>query len=90
MKESKIEKFFNTYGGKKLIKKYSLNEEGLWEVLGEDPNPDWAGTHISPHIGFFEGKLGDVVAQAVDLPGFWQWGSGGEIRKVSVRKASQR
>ncbi len=30
----------------------------------------------------FSGKLIDIINYAVELDGFWQWGSGGNIEKL--------
>lgn len=83
-KESNFIRYMKTYSYKELTQKYSLAEWGVWKVLGEDPNPDFGGPHIMPELGFFEGTLKDVILKAVDLPGFWQWGTGGDIRKVTI------
>lgn len=76
-----VEKYLSTYGGKNL--KYKLEEHGLWQVFGEDPNCDLGGYHHEPELGFFSGKLKDVIATAVLLPNFWTWGAGGRFKKVS-------
>jgi len=85
-KAENYNKFFATYGSKDLLKNHSLDEEGLWEVFGEDPNCDLGGYHREPSLGIYEGKLEDVIRTAVTLPGFWQWGSGGRIRSIKVEK----
>ena len=77
-----VRKFKKTYSGAKLLEKYSLDTNGLWEVRGEDPNCDMGGHHSKPHLGYFDGKLEDVIITAVNLKGFYSWGSGGEITKV--------
>lgn len=81
-------KYLNTYGGKRLLETYSLSTVGLWHVEGEDPNCDLGGSHHNPHLCYLEGKLEDVIREAVDLPRFWQWGGGGQITKVETRKAN--
>ena len=58
-----------------------LNEYGIWCVRGEDPNPDLGGSHSEPVIGYFEGKLDDVIHVAVELPSFWV----GALVGVSLR-----
>ncbi len=68
--------------GKHLLTKHSLSESGVWAVFGEDPNCDWGGHHHNPLLGYFEGDLSDVIAHAVTLKGFWQWGTGGPISRV--------
>lgn len=74
------------YEGRELLKKHSLTETGLWEVLGEDGNVELAGPHHQPHLGVFEGTLVDVIKLVVELPRFWEWGAGGTIRKINPVK----
>ena len=83
-KQSPLDRFFNTYSYQQLVKKHSLSETGIWKVRGEDPNCDFGGHHHMPELGTFEGKLEDIINYAVTLPNFWQWGSGGDITKVSA------
>jgi len=85
-KQSKYERFLGTYYGKNLLEKYSLDQEGLWQILGEDPNCDFGGYHYQPDLGIVEGKLRDVIDYAVELPGFWTWGGGGDIRLRNAPK----
>lgn len=65
------------------MEQHKLDEYGVWEVLGEDPNCDLCGSHHQPLLGYFEGKLEDVIINAVNINGFWQWGGGGNINKVN-------
>lgn len=88
--ERKANKWLNSFSGKQLLKKHSLTEYGTWEVKGEDPNCDMGGYHHNPHLGYFEGTLFDVIKKAVELKGFYSWGSGGEISKlepIKIQKA---
>lgn len=78
-------KYLETYGGKELLKKHSLEETGFWRILGEDPNCDWGGSHYNPDLGTVEGRLGDVIEYGVRLPNFWAWGGGGEFKKVIMK-----
>jgi hypothetical protein len=71
-----------SFSGRQLLKKYSLDETGTWEIVGEDTNCDWGGHHHQPELGMVEGRLGDIIAYAVELAGFWTWGCGGDIRKI--------
>lgn len=80
-----VRKFKKTYYGAKLLENYLLDTYGVWEVKGEDPNCDLGGPHSKPHLGYFEGKLEDVIKTAVNLKGFYSWGSGGEITKVEKK-----
>lgn len=75
-----------SYRGQKLREKHSLDEEGIWRIRGEDPNCDLGGAHYQPELGTIEGKLREVVEHAVQLSGFYTWGSGGDIIKVSIKK----
>ena len=73
-----------TYSGRDLLKKHSLDEEGIWEVKGEDPNCDLGGYHHCPHLFTAKGKLIDVLNKAVNVPKFYTWGGGGTITKTSI------
>lgn len=68
----------------KLIKQYSGSEVGIWEVLGEDSNCDFGGAHHMPTLGYFKGRYEDVVEYALQLSGFFQWGSGGNISRIKI------
>ena len=81
---SNLDKFLQTAEGKTLIKDHSLTENGVWEVFGEDPNCDLGGSHSMPRLGAFEGELRKVLLHVVELPGFWQWGSGGTVIKYNT------
>jgi hypothetical protein len=82
----KVEQFCRSYSGKKLLSKHSMEEYGIWHVHGEDPNPDLVGHHYEPDLGLYEGRLANVVAYAVELPGWYQWGAGGSIKAYKNRK----
>jgi len=71
-----------SYAGKKLLEQHSLDEEGIWEIRGEDPNCDMAGSHHQPKLGIVQGKLRDVIMYGISLPGFWQWGAGGDFESI--------
>lgn len=86
MSKDKIERFLITYSGKELLKNHRLSNVGIWNVRGEDPNCDMGGSHHQPDLGTFEGKLSDIISMAADMPGFWQWGAGGDIRPVNIKK----
>lgn len=79
--DEEVNKYLNTYSGQRLLKEHSLTEEGIWDVFGEDPNCDFGGSHHTPYLQTFEGKLENVLKVAVRLPNFWSWGGGGSIRK---------
>lgn len=63
---------------------HRLDEYGIWEVTGEDPNPDIGGHHYEPFIALMEGKLDDVIHWAVNQSVFWVWGAGGKFTKRAV------
>lgn len=68
------------------VNKHPLNTYGMWLVRGEDPNCDLGGAHYMPTLGYFEGTLEQVLRKAVTLPGFWQWGGGGDATLISSTK----
>lgn len=70
-------RYMQSWNGQRI--KGMLSEYGVWRVRGEDPNCDMGGPHIEPELGYFEGKLIDVVRYAVMLPNFWAWGGGGRF-----------
>lgn len=91
IKETNYARFTKTYSYRDLIKNHTLEEEGIWQIFGEDPNCDMGGPHIQPSLGFVEGKLSDVIEYAVELPNFWQWGSGGDIKKIDgIKKVDSK
>lgn len=79
-----IGKFFKTNSGIRMMEKYSLDDEGVWLVRGEDPNCDMGGQHHQPLLGHFQGKLSDVIRIAVTLDRFWTWGGGGSIERIDI------
>ena len=79
-------KFMNGWSGSRLLEKHSLSDYGFWKVHGEDPNCDMGGSHNPPELGIFEGKLEDVINYAVLLPGWYNWGAGGDIEAYSFKK----
>jgi hypothetical protein len=83
---TKREQFLSGYSGQKLLEKHNLSEYGNWKIHGEDPNCDFGGHHHQPYLGTVEGTLDKVIDYAVNLPSFWQWGAGGEITKVEIKK----
>jgi len=86
MKPNKYTQFLTAWSGTQLLKKHTLDEVGVWEVRGEDPNCDFGGSHYNPLIGHFEGQLDDVIRRVVDHPQFWTWGSGGCITKITIQQ----
>jgi hypothetical protein len=83
--------YMNHANGEYAKREYAhrLDEYGIWEIRGEDPNPDLFGSHNEPIIGHMEGKLDDVIHWAVLQNAFWQWGAGGKFTKINVAKLSE-
>ena len=79
-----VDKFLSTYSGTNLLKKHNFDEEGIWEVRGEDPNCDLGGSHYQPRLGIYSGNLKDILELAVEMNSFWQWGAGGSISKIKI------
>lgn len=82
--EKLLKKYQGNYSHEKLLESHNLDEFGVWEVRGEDSNPDFGGHHLTPYIGTVEGKLKNVIEWAVQQQRFFAWGSGGEIRKITM------
>lgn len=81
-KISALDQYRSTYYGRNT--KYQDNEEGTWQVFGEDPNCDMGGHHSNPLLGTYTGRYIDVLSLAVELPSFWQWGAGGYLKKLEI------
>lgn len=86
MKTKETERYLKTFSGRELLGRHSLDEVGIWKVLGEDPNCDLGGSHIKPDLGTFEGKLLDILNHGTSMKGFWQWGVGGDFIKVKIQE----
>lgn len=63
-----------------------LDKVGIFRVKGEDPNPDFVGSHHQLDLGVFRGKFEDVAAYAVELRDFWVWGFGGSIDEIKIKE----
>lgn len=85
---SNYDKYLSTYSGRSLLEKHSLDDVGMWQVRGEDPNCDMGGSHHMPEMGVYEGRLRDIIEMAVEMPRFWQWGAGGSFELISVKKVT--
>lgn len=87
-RDPNLEKYRKTNAYANLMKRHlhEFDDVGIWQVFGEDPNCDLGGSHHKPSLGFYEGTLREVLEVAVMMPRFWQWGGGGDIRKVDVVK----
>lgn len=77
-----VDKFLRGYYGQNLIKEHKLSDVGKWEILGEDPNCDFGGSHIQPHIAYVEGTLEKALLYAVKQPNWYTWGAGGSVKAI--------
>jgi hypothetical protein len=68
---------------------YALDQYGTWAIRGESPNCDYAGIHPEPLLETVNGRYIDVIQYAVKLDNFYQWGSGGSIKKVRDKNAKE-
>lgn len=62
---------------------YSPEEQGTWNIYGEDPNCDFGGHHSQPFLGTVTGTYKNVLEYAQTLAGWTTWGGGGRIQKIS-------
>lgn len=81
-----VDRYLNTYTGKRLLDHHKMDDEGTWEIFGEDPNCDMGDSHHQPHLATVSGKLIKAIEYATSLSGFYTGGSGGNIRKTNVVK----
>ncbi len=81
-----LREYKKTYAGARLLEKYSLDTQGIWRIRGEDPNCDLGGHHHQPDLGLFDGTLREAIEHGTGLPGFWQWGAGGNFSLVEITK----
>lgn len=84
-----LERFKQTYEWHNRLSKIDPKTDGLWEIRGEDPNCELHGPHHQPYLGTYSGTFEDVVAMAVEMAQFWQWGYGGTIRAVDIKVANK-
>lgn len=63
-----------------------LDKVGNFRVKGEVLNPGFGGSRYQPELGIFRGKFEDVASYAVEISGFWQWGSGGSIEEIVIKE----
>lgn len=63
-----------------LRKQKPVQDYGVWEIYGEDPNCDFGGHHHTPLLIIVEGSYEDAIQFAVTQKGFFQWGSGGHLK----------
>lgn len=77
MKSEKYERYLRTDIGRDLISKHKYDEMSLWRITSEADTG-----HGGKDMGIVNGKLDDVIEYAVNLPGFWAYGSGGKINPL--------
>ena len=83
MLAAKIINYLNTtHAGKRLLTNHTLDENGLWNVKGEDPNCDMGGFHHQPDLGVVEGTLQEALEYGLAHKKFFSWGAGGDIEKI--------
>ena len=82
--EFKLKQYLESYSGKRLFQTHSLDEQGVWKILGEDPNCDFGGHHHQPHLSTVSGTLNQAIQYAIKLDRFYTRGSGGDIVKLDV------
>jgi hypothetical protein len=80
-----VDKYLRGYSGERLMKSHKLTDNGIWEILGEDPNCDFNGCHSQPHIAYVEGTLEKALLYAVKQPRWYSWGAGGDIKPISEK-----
>lgn len=68
-----------------LITKFAGDIQGIWVIRGEDSNPDFGGAHHMPVLCYCSGKYEDIVEYALSLSGFFAWGAGGDITKITIK-----
>ena len=79
-----LEKYLSGWSYKRFP--IPLDKVGVFRVRGEDPNAELGGSHYQPELGVFRGKFEDVATYAVEISGFWAWGSGGSIEEISIKE----
>jgi hypothetical protein len=83
--QRKIKRYLETtYSGQQLMKKHSLDEVGVWKVVGEDPNCDLAGSHHQPELGIIQGTLQQALEFGLTHSNFYNWGAGGDFYKLNI------
>lgn len=74
---SNLEMYLRTKNGKKLLEENTLDDYCVWCVYGE--NRFWSER---PNlIGYYQGKLEDVLTKMLTMESFWKYKIGGIIYK---------
>lgn len=81
-----LQTYLNLYVGQCILAKHKLTDYGIWNIYGEDPNCDFGGHHHTPFLQTVEGTLETCLKYAINLKGFYTWGGGGHLTKVTVTK----
>jgi len=63
----------------KQFEKVDSDQITVWNIHGEDPNPDMGGPHSNPLLATVKGTYEEAVDYALTLDGFFQWGYGGHL-----------
>lgn len=74
------DQFLAGYYGKNLLERHSLDEIGVWKIVSEG-DEQGANRKTLAHVN---GQLTDVIDLALKTPGFFSWGSGGSLEKITV------
>lgn len=77
-------KYYHGFDAKNNHANRLVSEMGVWEIRGEDPNPDFGGHHSNPYIATVSGSFARAVEFAVRQKGWFTWGAGGTIRKIEI------
>ncbi len=80
----RIAKVKASYGVQDVLKKFSLDTVGFWEIREEDPNCDFGGHHHNPYMATLSCTLAEAIEFAAGSPRFFGWGAGGTITKIEI------
>lgn len=79
--QDKLDQYLNGLDGKHLMESFSLSSTGVWLVAGQGDERGY-NAHV---IGYFSGKLDDVLRMAVNNKHWDGWGShGGTITPIDI------
>lgn len=80
MVDHSVQAFLKGHAGKRLLNAHAVTDTGYWEVFSEP------GDGAPACLGIFKGQLAHVLEVAVQLKGFWSWGSGGSVEHILVHE----
>jgi hypothetical protein len=69
----------------RLLENYNAEEQGTWNIFGEDQNAELTGPHHEPKLVVVSGTYKNVVEYALTLNDFFSWGRGGRIQKKTCQ-----